>query len=109
MFREKCSNGNDASQRMQFAEEIACVRPGCRSGHALSAALLPVRPSDPRQIQYRELRSVMQVDDIYEGTHISKQSEAHAVFLSLLSGNVLSGSVQIRRFYKFISSDLAIL
>src|SRR5580692_5363938 len=109
MFREKCSNGNDASQRMQFAEEIACVRPGCRSGHALSAALLPVRPSDPRQIQYRELRSVMQVDDIYERNAHFEAIRGGCCLLSLLSGNVLSGSMQLRRFYKFIPSELAIL
>ena len=61
MFREKRSNRNYAGQRMKLAEEITRVRPGCRSGHALSAAFLPIRRLESRQIQYRELSSVMQV------------------------------------------------
>src|SRR5580704_2829431 len=41
MFRQKCAYRNDAGQRMKLAKEITRVRPGCRSGHALSAAFLP--------------------------------------------------------------------
>src|ERR1700723_20438 len=41
MLGEESSNRNNASQRMEFAEEITWIWPGCRSGHALSAASLP--------------------------------------------------------------------
>src|ERR1700722_4551237 len=51
MFREKCANRNYAGQRMEFAEEITRIRSGCRSGHALSAAFLPSRRSESRQLK----------------------------------------------------------
>jgi hypothetical protein len=56
-----------------------------------------------------ELRSVMQVDDIYERNAHFEAIRGGCCLLSLLSGNVLSGSMQLRRFYKFIPSELAIL
>src|SRR6266436_507928 len=41
MFGKECANGNNAAQGMKFSDEITAVRPGCRCGHALSAACVP--------------------------------------------------------------------
>src|SRR6185369_11144912 len=43
MLGQKCTNGNQAAQRMEFSEEVTRVRPGCRCGHALSAATFLLR------------------------------------------------------------------
>src|SRR5260370_26349912 len=51
---------------MQLAKKITRFRPGCRCGHALSAASFPSFSSCSRRIQYRELPHAMQAGAFFK-------------------------------------------
>src|SRR6266849_10384888 len=51
---------------MQLAKKITRFRPGCRCGHALSAAPFPSFSSCSRRIQYRELPHAMQAGAFFK-------------------------------------------